>query len=247
MAIAMPIQQDIRRYDRQGMPHARIARELGVDRGTVAKYARQEDCSPQPKRDRRFGRKTDAYAALIDQMLEADRMMPRKQRHTARRIFDRLVAEHGFDGSYSVVRHNVKEWRETNRESSDGYLRLEWDPGVMQVDFGVALADVAGVERTVHFLVATLPYSNMRYAVAMPGENAECLCSGLSMVFERMGGVPSVLVMDNATSAGHRDRDGEVTLTHVFASFASHHRMEVRFCNPYSGNEKGNGRTRSVF
>ena len=107
MAIAMPIQQDIRRYDRQGMPHARIARELGVDRGTVAKYARQEDCSPQPKRDRRFGRKTDAYAALIDQMLEADRMMPRKQRHTARRIFDRLVAEHGFDGSYSVVRRYV--------------------------------------------------------------------------------------------------------------------------------------------
>ena len=166
--------------------------------------------------------------------------MPRKQRHTARRIFDRLVAEHGFDGSYSVVRRNVKEWRETNRESSDGYLRLEWDLGVMQVDFGVALADVAGVERTVHFLVATLPYSNMRYAVAMPGENAECLCSGLSMVFERMGGVPSVLVMDNATGAGHRDRDGEVTLTHVFASFALHHRMEVRFCNPYSGNEKGN-------
>lgn len=240
MAIAMPIQQDIRRYDRQGMPHARIARELGVDRGTVAKYARQEDCSPQPKRDRRFGRKTDAYAALIDQMLEADRMMPSKQRHTARRIFDRLVAEHGFDGSYSVVRRYVKEWRETNRESSDGHLRLEWDPGVMQVDFGVALADVAGVERTVHFLVATLPYSNMRYAVAMPGENAECLCSGLSMVFERMGGVPSVLVMDNAMGAGHRDRDGEVTLTHVFASFASHHRMEVRFCNPYSGNEKGN-------
>ena len=64
MAIAMPIQQDIRRYDRQGMPHARIARELGVDRGTVAKYARQEDCSPQPKRDRRFGRKTDAYCVL---------------------------------------------------------------------------------------------------------------------------------------------------------------------------------------
>ena len=76
MAIAMPIQQDIRRYDRQGMPHARIARELGVDRGTVAKYAKQEDCSPQPKRDRRFGRKTDAYAALIDQMLEADGKSP---------------------------------------------------------------------------------------------------------------------------------------------------------------------------
>lgn len=239
MAIPMPIQQDIRRRDRQGVPHARIARELGVDRGTVAKYARQEDCSPRPGKDRRYGRKTDAFEHVIDRWLEADRMMPRKQRHTAKRVYDRLVAEHGFDGSYSGVRRYVKAWREANREASDGYLRLEWDPGVMQVDFGVALADVAGRERSVHFLVASLPYSNMRYAVAMPGENAECLCAGLSMVFERMGGVPAVLIMDNATGAGRRDRNGEVTLTHVFAAFVSHHRMEVRFCNPYSGNEKG--------
>jgi len=239
MAIPMPIQQDIRRRDRQGVPHARIARELGVDRGTVAKYARQEDCSPRPRKDRRYGRKTDAFEHVIDRWLEADRMMPRKQRHTAKRVYDRLVAEHGFDGSYSGVRRYVKAWREANREASDGYLRLEWDPGVMQVDFGVALADVAGRERSVHFLVASLPYSNMRYAVAMPGENAECLCAGLSMVFERMGGVPAVLIMDNATGAGRRDRNGEVTLTHVFAAFVSHHRMEARFCNPYSGNEKG--------
>lgn len=125
MAIAMPIQQDIRRRDRQGMPHAQIARELGVDRGTVARYARQEDCSSKTKKDRRFGRKTDAFEHVIDQWLEADRMMPRKQRHTAKRVFDRLVAEYGFDGSYSGVRRYVKEWRETNRESSDGYLRLE--------------------------------------------------------------------------------------------------------------------------
>ena len=239
MAIPMPIQQDIRRRDRQGVPHARIARALGVDRGTVAKYARQEDCSPRPRKDRRYGRKTDAFEHVIDRWLEADRMMPRKQRHTAKRVYDLLVAEHGFDGSYSGVRRYVKAWREANREASDGYLRLEWDPGVMQVDFGVALADVAGRERSVHFLVASLPYSNMRYAVAMPGENAECLCAGLSMVFERMGGVPAVLIMDNATGAGRRDRNGEVTLTHVFAAFVSHHRMEVRFCNPYSGNEKG--------
>lgn len=129
-------------------------------------------------------------------------MMPRKQRHTAKRVFDRLVAEYGFDGSYSGVRRYVKAWREANREVSDGYLRLECDPGVMQVDFGVALADVAGREHTVHVLVASLPYSNMGYAVAVPGENAECLCQGLSMVFERMGGVPAVLVMDNATGAG---------------------------------------------
>lgn len=73
--------------------------------------------------------------------------------------------------------------------------------GMMLVDFGVALADVAGSEQTIHFLVATLPHSNLRYAVAMPSANAQCLCTALSLVFEHMGGVPSTIVMDNATRA----------------------------------------------
>ena len=55
MAIPMPIVQDIRRLDRQGMSRAQIARRLHVDRGTVAKYADMEDCSPKPKADRRYG------------------------------------------------------------------------------------------------------------------------------------------------------------------------------------------------
>lgn len=138
-------------------------------------------------------------------------MMPRKRRHTAKRVFGRLVAEHGFDGSYSGLRRYVKAWCEANRAHSDGYLRLRWDPGAVQVDFGVAVEDLAGVERTVRFLVATMPYSNMRFAVAMPGENAECLCAGLSMVYERMGGVPSVMVMDDVTDAGRRVGNGDVT------------------------------------
>ena len=57
MAIPMPIVQDIRRLDRQGMSRAQIARRLHVDRGTVAKYADMEDCSPKPKADRRYGSK----------------------------------------------------------------------------------------------------------------------------------------------------------------------------------------------
>lgn len=82
MAIPMPIVQDIRRLDRQGMSRAQIARRLHVDRGTVAKYADMEDCSPKPKADRRYGSKIDPYAHLVDGWLEADRLLPRKQRHT---------------------------------------------------------------------------------------------------------------------------------------------------------------------
>lgn len=241
MAIPMPIVQDIRRLDRQGMSRAQIARRLHVDRGTVAKYADMEDCSPKPKADRRYGSKIDPYAHLVDEWLEADRLLPRKQRHTIRRVHDRLLAETDYDGEYSTTMRYVHRWREANRGMPDreGYVRLEWAAGSMQVDFGMARARIAGEMADVHCLVASLPYSNMRLCVALPGENAECLCHGLMLVFEHIGGVPPVIVMDNATGAGRRNAKGEVTLTGVFSAFVAHYRLEVRFCNPYSGNEKG--------
>ncbi|PST46876.1 IS21 family transposase [Bifidobacterium callitrichos] len=239
MAIPMPIVQDIRRLDRQGLSRAEIARRLCVDRGTVAKYADMEDLSPRRPGDRRYGSKIDEFAAVVDGWLEADRRMPRKQRHTARRVYDRLVSEHGYGGSYSVVQRYVKRWREPNREPSAAFLDLSWAPGTAQVDFGVALAVVAGRETETHCLVVSFPWSNMRLCVAMPGENAECLCAGLMLVFAHVGGVPPVIVMDNATGAGHRNARGEVALTGVFESFVAHHRLEARFCNPYSGHEKG--------
>ncbi|OZG56692.1 integrase [Bifidobacterium myosotis] len=241
MAIPMPMVQDIRRLDRQGLSRAQIARRLHVDRGTVAKYADMRDCSPRPKTDRRYGSKIDPYTHLVDSWLEADRLMPRKQRHTIKRVHERLLAETDYDGEYSTTLRYVHRWREANRSGADqqGFIRLDWRAGSMQVDFGLARAVIAGGQTDVHCLVVSLPWSNMRLCVALPGENAECLCHGLMLVFEHIGGVPPLVVMDNATGAGHRNAKGEVTLTDVFAAFVAHHRIEVRFCNPYSGNEKG--------
>ena len=79
----------------------------------------------------------------------------------------------------------------------------------------------------------------MRYVTSLPGENAECLCHGLVEVFEHIGGVPPVIVMDNATGAGRRNARGEVTPAAVFDAFLAHHRIDARFCDPYSGWEKG--------
>ena len=62
-----------------------------------------------------------------------------------------------------------------------------------------------GGERTdVHCLVATFPYPNMRHVVALPGENAECVCEGLETVFSHAEPAPRVMVFDNATGAAHR-------------------------------------------
>ncbi len=86
--------------------------------------------------------------ATVDGWLQADRFMPRKQRHTAKRVYDRLVSEKGYEGSYSPVQRYVKRWREEHRLPSDGYLELKWHPGEAQVDFGMAQAVVGGTGST---------------------------------------------------------------------------------------------------
>lgn len=239
MTKPVSIQQRIRILDAQGVSWREIARRLGVSRDTVRKYATMEDCSPKPAV--RKGRRSliDAYSGTVDSWLFADRLMPRKQRHTARRVYARLVEEEGFEGSYSSVQRYVKRWREEHRSDGDGYLELDWSAGVMQVDFGEAVATIGGGDVKVHCLVATFPHSNMRYVAAMPGENAECVCEGLAQIFDHIGMVPRVLVLDNATGAGHRVAWNKVTVVRVFAMFCDHYRLETRFCNPYSGNEKG--------
>ena len=239
MTVPTPIQQRIRVLDARGVSWRRISKEVGVSRQTVRKYAQMEDCSPEPPSRPGTVSKLDPYKPLIDKWLQADRFMPRKQRHTARRVYDRLVEEEGFDGSYQIVQRYVKRWRQEHRLPGDGYLELEWSPGVMQADFGLAQAVVAGSRTDVHCLVVSFPYSNMRYAVALPGENAECVCEGLLGVFEHIGAVPPVLVLDNATGAAHRVAWDKVTVVELFQRFIAHHRIEVRFCNPGAGNEKG--------
>ena len=239
MTVPVSVQQRIRVLDAHGMSWRSIAKEVGVARDTVAKYAGREDCSPGPERSVSRPSKLDPFRATVDGWLQADRFMPRKQRHTAKRVYDRLVSEKGYEGSYSPVQRYVKRWREEHRLPSDGYLELKWHPGEAQVDFGMAQAVVGGDRVDVHCLVVTFPYSNMRYCVALPGENAECVCAGLRTVFEHIGAVPLTLVLDNATGAGHRIAWDKVTVVHVFELFVEHYRLETRFCNPNSGNEKG--------
>jgi predicted transcriptional regulator len=112
MTVSLDEQEDIRRMDRDGVPRSRIARELGVSRNTVAKYADMPDMSPEPPLARRRARPaTDGLSRWIDAILEADLSVPGKQRHTAKRVYDRAVDEMGYEGSYSSIRRYVAAWR----------------------------------------------------------------------------------------------------------------------------------------
>ena len=104
---------DIRSMDAAGRSRSEIARVLHVSRNTVAKYADMEDMSPvAPMPQRGGGRPAlEGNEEWIAGVLEADLGAPRKQRHTARRIYDRLVAERGYGGSHSTVQWFVRELR----------------------------------------------------------------------------------------------------------------------------------------
>lgn len=241
MTVPLDMQQDIREMDAWGVPRAEISRRLGVSRNTVAKYADMGDMSPSaPVGGGRPHPATDAYAGWLDALLEADRGAPRKQRHTAKRIFDRLVDERGYESSYSSVCRYVARWREENEVPSarGGYLELEWAPGAAQVDFGNFRCEIAGAARDMKLLVLTLPHSNARFCKAMFSERSECLCDGLRRIFEWIGRAPALLVLDNATEAGRMVR-GRVTESALFSQFRAHYRCASRYRNPYSGNEKG--------
>ena len=240
MTVPLDVRNDIRSMDAEGVPRAEIARRLRLSRSTVARYADMEDMSPEPPMPAHRARPAiDPHIGWIDDLLEVDLGAPRKQRHTAKRIYDRLVEERGYKGSYSSVQRHVRRWRlDRAAGAGDGYLELEWAPGTAQADYGNFEAVVGGERLRLKLLVVCLPHSNARYAVAGMSQRSECMCASLAEIFGRVGRAPCELVLDNATEAGRRVR-GEVTESQLFSLFRAHYRMGSRYCNPYSGNEKG--------
>ncbi len=125
----------------------------------------------------------DAVQGVIDPILQDDLNVPRKQRHTAKRIYERLRDEHGFEGGYTIVKDYVRERRRTAREM---FVPLSHPPGHAQCDFGEAWAVIGGVKRKslpsakagVHFFVMSLPHSDGIFVKAYPAETTETYCDG---------------------------------------------------------------------
>ena len=232
------------KYENEGLSAGKIAEELGYDSRTIKKYLEQDDWreSPHGKRVREKS-VLGEYISVIDEWLETDMKAPRKQRHTAKRIYDRLCTEKSYKGAESTVRKYVREKKERLYKSrKEGCLPLNHLPGYAQVDFGDAYyLDASGRERLGAELVVSFPYSNGGWSQLLPGQNQECLFVGLQNIFIHIGGVPIGIKFDNMSTAVSQILDGgKRNVTEGFLRFQMHFRFQSKFCNPGKGNEKGN-------
>lgn len=223
---------------REGESVAGISRAIGVSEPTVRKYLKPRGLSPKIPAKAKGPSAMDAYAAKVDSRLEADRGVWHKQRHTAQRVWERLVEEEHATMSYSTVRRYAREWKDAHRSEGDGFLDQVGIPADMQVDFGQTDFHAVGVRTRLHHLVCNFPFSNMGLAQVFPGENAECVFEGPMEAFSYIGGVPRRIVFDNATGVG-RKICGVIRTSKLFAAFAAHFGFDYVFCNADAGREKG--------
>ena len=220
-----------------GMSQRQAARVFGIDPKTVAKMLRFS-VPPGYRRSKPPVRpKLDPLLPVIDRILEEDQGRPRKQRHTARRIFERLKAEHGFTGGETIVKDYVRERRLRGQEM---FVPLVHPPGHGQADFGEAVAVIGGVEQRIHFLAVDLPHSDACFVRAYPAETTEAFCDGHNVAFAFFGRVPQSMLYDNTRLAVARILgDGLRQRTRAFAELQSHYLFADRFGRPGKGNDKG--------
>ena len=221
----------------EGLSERAAARRFGLARETVRKMLRYRR-PPGYRRAQPIRRpKLDAFTGIIDQILREDQPRPKKQRHTAKRIGERLRAEYGFTGGDTIVKAYVRAQRLGGQEM---FVPLAHPPGDAQADFGEALVVIAGVEQKAHYLVVDLPHSDDGFVQAFPAETTEAFCEGHNAAFRYFGGVPRRIVYDNTKLAVARILgDGTRQRTQVFSELQSHYLFAARFGRPGKGNDKG--------
>ena len=205
----------------EGLSRREAARRFGIDRKTVAKMLRHA-VPPGYRRTKPPPRpRLDGFTPIIDRILEADRAAPPKQRHTAKRIFERLRAEHRFTGGYTIVKDYVRAQRTRAREV---FVPLAHPPGHAQADFGEAVAVIGGERRKIHFFCLDLPHSDACFVKAYPAERSEAFLDGHNAAFSFLGGVPRSILYDNTKLAVVRLLgDGTRERSRSFAELRSHY------------------------
>jgi transposase len=228
-------------YFKENISIRKIAKMVEMSRNTISKIVNAEDVIELSKYHCTKGKPSpviDPVAELIDAWLEADKKVKPKQRHTAHRIWYRLVNEYDFTGGESTVRRYV---RMKKQQPKDMFLLLEFAPGeAAQVDWGEADVIMDGIQTRVMLFCYYLAYSGISFVMAFPNSRQEALFEGHIEAFQHLGGLPDRIIYDNMKTAVKTLLTGKERIEQeAFIHFRNHHIFDADFCNPASGWEKG--------
>ena len=218
-----------------------IARETGHSKNTIKRVLRGE-YTGYKLRARQPYPVLGPYLQTIDKWLEDDKNSPKKQRHTAVRVYHRLCREHGFSGAETTVRGYVREAKA--RLGLNGHqVFIPLEPiigGEAEVDWGTCIAIIGGEKtRLKHFCMRS-KYSGKHFVCCFPCERQQALFEGHIQAFSYFGGVFPVLIYDNLTTVVQKVFRGKKRrLQQGYEKFRSFYNFEPRFCNPAAGHEKG--------
>ncbi|WP_407370658.1 IS21 family transposase [Carnobacterium sp.] len=231
-------------YDEKGYSLRKIAEETGHDFKTVQKYVNQQDFNEKFEKCATVSKKIDVYKHEVMEWLLADLEMPRKQRHTGKRVYVRLKEKYGEELAISLrsVQSFVSDVKkDLQMKKEQAYIPLSHAPGQAQADFGEAIFEENGERFTGFYFNLSFPYSNGGYTQIFKGQNQECLLQAMRQIFEHLKRVPTVILFDNLSAAVIQiKKDGGRKLVEQFSRFAAHYGFQSNFCNPGKGNEKGN-------
>lgn len=221
----------------EGKSKRSVCRQFGIHWDTLAKILEHVEPPGYRQREPRKKRKIGPYLGIIEEILRQDRDVHRKQRHTKRRIFERLRDEYGYPGGATAVKEAVRDFEQRH---SEVFVPLTHRPGEAQVDFGSAEIIHHGETTKVAMFVMTLPYSDAIFCCLFPRECTEAFLEGHRRAFEFFGGVPHRISYDNTKVAvakivGKRERE----LTRAFLRLISHFMLQPHFCLVRRANEKG--------
>lgn len=222
----------------EGWSIRKLSRQLCISRQVIRKAIGNADPPHYHLSELRSCPTMGPFREIILKWLEQDQHAPPKQRHTAKRIFDRLQQEYQFTGAESTVRHFVAGLRPKMHEV---FIPLEAKWGQQaQIDWGQAVVNIDGNQVIAHLFCLRMRASSVPFAWAAPTEKLEAFLEGHCRGFAWLGGVPSECLYDNPKTAVVRILAGPERQEHTqFSSLRAHYLFDSHFCRPAQAHEKG--------
>jgi len=232
----------IRRAHRDGMSIRAIARMLHHSRRKIRQVLSEPEPKPYTRVKEPLCPVLGPYQAIINEILKQDDQSnaPRKQRHTAAKIYRRLKEEHTYQGSYIQIRRFVREHKRGEYRISGTFIPLNHDPGQrLECDFGHVVIQFPEGRRQVPVLQVVWSFSGHRFSIGLPSEKVEAILEGMVQAFEFFACVAKEVWWDNPKTVALKILKGRQRKIHPrYEALASHYLFDPMFCMPASGNEK---------